>query len=38
MWSRVLTWYILQCLLYHVYFTTLVYYFAKKYLEKRIKF
>lgn len=31
-------WYILECLFYHFYFTTLVYYFAKKYLEKTVKF
>jgi hypothetical protein len=34
----VIIWYILECLFYHFYFTTLVYYFAKKYLEKTVKF
>lgn len=38
LWGSVIIWYILECLFYHFYFTTLVYYFAKKYLEKTVKF
>lgn len=35
-WSNVVLWYVLESLLHQFYFTTLVYYFAKKYTEKTI--
>lgn len=34
-WEVVL-WYVMACLMNQLYFTTLVYYFAKKYMEKSI--
>ena len=35
-WDNIILWYVLENLMYQVYFTTLVYYFAKKYFEKII--
>lgn len=35
-WSDVILWYVLSSLFYQFYFTTLVYYFAKKYYQKII--
>jgi hypothetical protein len=32
----VILWYVLACLMNQIYFTTLVYYFTKKYLEKTV--
>lgn len=30
-WDDIILWYVLENFMYQVYFTTLVYYFAKKY-------
>lgn len=35
-WSNIILWYVLSCLMNQFYFTTLVYYFSKKYIEKSI--
>jgi hypothetical protein len=34
--SNIILWYLIQSLMYQFYFTTLVYYFAKKYIEKTL--
>ena len=30
-WDNIILWYVLESLMYQIYFTTLVYYFCKKY-------
>lgn len=35
-WSDIILWYVLSCLMDQFYFTTLVYYFAKKYVQKTL--
>jgi hypothetical protein len=33
-WADIILWYVLESFMYQLYFTTLVYYFTKKYIEK----
>ena len=35
-WSDVILWYVIGSLMYQFYFTTFVYYFAKKYAERTV--
>lgn len=37
LYSEVIIWYVLESLIFQLYFTTLVYYFSMKYFEKTVK-